>query len=86
MKDYAQILAEKREELASCKAKRLEIISTGQSWSLKNGEDGRGITNVSLAALNSMIRDLERDIAQLEDMVERTGGCPRGIRVGAGIL
>lgn len=86
MKDYAQTLAALREELAAYKAKRLEIVTTGQTWALKNGDDNRSLSNVSLAQLTKLINDTEAKISQLEDIVENGNRCPRGIRVGAGIL
>lgn len=86
MKDYALKLAELREELADYKNKRREIIATGQTWALRNGDDRRELSNVSLAQLNALIRDTEGKIAELEEIVENGNRCPRGIRVGAGIL
>ena len=84
MTDYAAKLAELQEELAELKAQKKAIISTGQSWSLRNGEDNRGVTNVSLAELNKEIADLERKIAQIEGLMN--GGNPGGIRVRGALL
>lgn len=87
MKDYATIrteIAEKKEELAVLKAKKLSIIGQGQGWRLRNGEDSREVTNVSLAELNKEIAQLEREIAQLEGLLG--GGNPSGIRISARVL
>lgn len=64
--DYANKLQELKEELKELKEQRSRIIRTGQSWSLKNGDDARAMTSVSLLQLNSLIKDTERQIAALE--------------------
>ncbi len=58
--------------LAELEKQRMTIIKTGSSWSLKNGDDTRQITNVSLAALNKTIADTKREIAQYESLVSGT--------------
>lgn len=85
-KDYATLLVSKREELEQYKAARSQILSTGQSWRLRNGEDSREIQNVSLAQVNAQIAILEREIAQLEDIVNGNGRCPSGVRIRARVL
>lgn len=85
-KDYATLLVSKREELEQYKAARSQILSTGQSWRLRNGEDSREMTNVSLAQVNAQIAILEREIAQLEDIVNGNGSCPSGVRIRARVL
>ena len=84
MKDYARELAELQEDLAEYKAQRKQIIKTGQSWRLRNGDDTREVTNVSLAQLDKLIAETERSIAQLERIVN--GSSPSGIRVRAKVL
>ncbi len=64
--DKSARLQQLYEELAEYRKQRLAIIKTGASWSLKNGDDTRAITNVSIANLNKLIADTERQIAQLE--------------------
>ena len=68
--DKSARLEELRVELAEYRKQRLAIIKSGSSWSLKNGDDTRSITNVSLTHLNKLIADTERQIAQLEPIVE----------------
>ncbi len=67
--DKSARLQQLYEELAEYRKQRLAIIKTGASWSLKNGDDTRAITNVSLTSLNKLIADTERQIAQLEPYV-----------------
>ena len=85
MKDYAPKLEALKAKLAEYEAKRDEILATGQSWRLRNGEDNRELTNVSLAQLNALIADTERKIEQLESIVDGHGN-PNGIRVRAAVL
>lgn len=70
--DKSAQLEELKTELAEYRKQRLAIIQTGSSWSLKNGDDTRSITNVSLTHLNKLIADTERQIAQLESYVNST--------------
>lgn len=84
MKDYARELAELQEDLAEYKAQRKQIIKTGQSWRLRNGDDTREVTNVSVAQLDKLIAETKRSIAQLEHIVN--GSSPSGIRVRAKVL
>ena len=85
MKDYASKLATLQQELETYKTQRTQIITTGQSWQLRNGEDNRSLTNVSLAQLNALIAETERKIAELEDVVTY-GANPKGIRVRASAI
>lgn len=64
--DYSAQLEELKEELKAYRQQRMQIIKTGQSWSLKNGDDTRSITNVSLVHLNAVIKETERKIEALE--------------------
>lgn len=84
-KDYAQKLSELKEELATLKEQRMTIIKTGQSWSLRNGEDQRSLTNVSLVQINALIADRERQIEELEDIVEN-GRPSRGLSIRARVI
>ena len=85
MRDYASKIAKLKAELANYEAKRDEILATGQSWKLRNGEDIREMTNVSLAQLNKMIETTEWKIEQLEGIVDGSGN-PSGVRVSARVL
>lgn len=85
-KDYATLLVSKREELEQYKAVRSQILSTGQSWRLRNGEDSREMTNVSLAQVVAQIAILEREIAQLEDIVDGQGVYSSAVRIRARAL
>lgn len=84
MRDYSAKIAKLKEELAEYEAQRKRIIATGQSWSLRNGEDRRDMTNVSLAQLNKMIETTEWKIEQLEGIAD--GSASGGIRVRAKVL
>ena len=85
MKDYAPKLEALKAKLAEYEAKRDEILATGQSWKLRNGEDSREISNVSLAQLNALIDETEKKIDQLESIVDGSGN-PSGVRVSARVL
>lgn len=84
-KDYAQKLSELKEELATLKEQRMTIIKTGQSWSLRNGEDQRSLTNVSLVQINALIADRERQVEELEGIVEN-GRPSRGLSIRARVI
>ena len=85
MSNHAQKLAKLKQKLAEYEAKRDEIIATGQSIRLRNGDDNRELTNVSLAQLNALIENTERQIDQLEAYLNSQGN-PSGIRVSAMVL
>ena len=85
MTDYASKLEALKAKLAEYEAKRDEILATGQSWRLRNGEDNRELVNVSLAQLNALIDETERKIEQLEGIVNGNGN-PSGIRISARVL
>lgn len=85
MSNHAQKLAKLKQKLAEYEAKRDEIITTGQSIRLRNGDDNRELTNVSLAQLNALIENTERQIDQLEAYLNSQGN-PSGIRVSARVL
>ena len=85
MRDYASKIAKLRQELATYEAKRDEILATGQSWDIRNGDDRRSLTNVSLAQLNKLIETTEWKIEQLEGIVDGSGN-PNGVRVKARVL
>ena len=84
MRDYSAKLTKLRQQLADYEAKRDEILATGQSWKLRNGEDNRELTNVSLAELNKMIEMTEWKIEQLEGITD--GSNPSGVRVRPKVL
>ena len=84
MSNHAQKLADLKAKLAEYEAKRDEILATGQSWKLRNGEDTRELSNVSLAQINALIDETERKIAQLEGIVN--GTCTGGIRIRGAVL
>lgn len=81
----AEKLAKLRTQLENLEAKKDAILATGQSWKLRNGEDTREVTNVSLAEINREIEATERKIEQLEGIVNGTGN-PSGIRISARVL
>lgn len=85
MRDYAAKLAKLRAQLEEYETARSTIIATGQSWRLRNGEDNREMTNVSLAHLNALIADIERQIEQIESLIDGNGN-PSGVRVSARVL
>lgn len=70
----AEKLSELEEDLASYKSARRLIITTGSSYTIKNGEDSRSLTNVSLADLNDLIATTEAEIAELEDAINSKRG------------
>lgn len=85
MRDYAAKLAKLRTQLEEYENARSTIIATGQSWRLRNGEDNREISNVSLAQLNVLIADIERQIEQIESLIDGNGN-PSGVRISARVL
>lgn len=85
MSNPAQILADLKAKLKEYEDKYDEILLTGQSWRLRNGEDSRELTNISAAALQDKIERTKRDIAQLEALVNGSGN-PNGVRVRAKVL
>lgn len=85
MRDYGPKIAKLKEELASWEAKRDEILATGQSWDLRNGDDRRSLQNVSLAEINKMIETTQWKIDQLEGLSDGYGN-PSGVRIKAGVL
>ena len=85
VRNYAEKIAKLKAQLAEYEAKRDEILATGQSWKLRNGEDTREMTNVSLAQLNNLIETTEWKIEQLEGIVDGNGN-PSGVRVSARVL
>ncbi len=85
MSNPAQTLADLKAKLKEYEDKYDEILLTGQSWRLRNGEDSRELTNISAAALQDKIERTKRDIAQLEALVNGSGN-PNGVRVRAKVL
>lgn len=85
-RDYAALLQSKRNDLEEFRSARSQILATGQSWRLRNGEDSREMTNVSLAQVNAQISLLEREIAQLEDIVDGNKSLSTAVRIRAGVL
>jgi len=84
MRDYAAKLTKLRAQLEEYETARSTIIATGQSWRVRNGEDSRELTNVSLAQLNKLIETTEWKIEQLEGIAD--GSNPSGVRVRARAL
>ena len=80
------MLQSKRNDLEEFRNARSQILATGQSWRLRNGEDSREMTNVSLAQVNAQISLLEREIAQLEDIVDGNKSLSTAVRIRAGVL
>ena len=80
----AEKLAKLREELEELLQTRKTIRVTGQSWKLRNGEDTREVTNVSLAEINREIAETERKIEQLEKLL--SGKAVGGIRIKGAVL
>ena len=85
MSNPAQTLADLKAKLKEYEDKYDDILLTGQSWRLRNGEDSRELTNISAAALQDKIERTKRDIAQLEALVNGSGN-PNGVRVRAKVL
>ena len=84
MRDYSAKIAKLKEELAVYEEQRKNIIATGQSWRVRNGEDSRELTNVSLAQLNKLIENIEWKIEQLEGVSD--GSFTGGVKVRAKVL
>lgn len=82
MADIAAKIAEKKEELALLKKRRMEIISYGQSYSIKNGDDSRSLENVPLAKIQEMIKALEGEIEDLEYMLSHNGRSSKYLQIG----
>ena len=74
-------LEQLKADLEAYRGYRTQILSTGRVWRLRNGEDSREIENYSLADINNLIWQTERQIDQLEALLN--GGCSNGIRVRA---
>lgn len=66
-------LAKERENLKIYEEARLNIISTGQSYSIQNGDDRRQLDHVSLSTINSLIDQTKAKIAQLERQIRNNG-------------
>ena len=73
MQELTQKKNKLEDELKAYKEKRLEMIATGQSYQIANGDDSRQLTNVSLSELNSLIDETERKINDLEYMINHNG-------------
>ena len=74
-------LEQLKADLEAYRGYRTQILATGRVWRLRNGEDSREIENYSLADINKLIWQTERQIDQLEALLN--GGCSNGIRVRA---
>lgn len=66
-------LAKERENLKIYEEARLNIISTGQSYSIQNGDDRRQLEHVSLSTINALIDQTKAKIAQLERQIKNNG-------------
>lgn len=66
--DLNERLQVARTELSELKEAYRRALA-GQSWSTKDGESSRSVTNVSLSVLADEIRRKENEIQNLEDRI-----------------
>lgn len=76
-------LEKKKKFLEELEAARIEIISTGKSYSIQNGDDRRQLENVSLKDVNDLINKTESEIATLENQIDRGGVTGSVVLIGA---
>lgn len=76
-------LEKKRKFLEELETARIEIISTGKSYSIQNGDDRRQLENVSLKDVNDLIAKTESEITMLENQIERGGITGSVVLIGA---
>lgn len=70
----------KKAVLSKYEEARLAIITGGQSYSIKNGDNTRTLTFADLSAITKLIEQTESEIEALQDKLD---GCPgRAIVVG----
>lgn len=76
-------LEKKKKFLEELENARIEIISTGKSYSIQNGDDRRQLENVSLKDVNDLINKTESEIIALENQIERGGITGSVVLIGA---
>ena len=76
-------LEKKKKFLEELENARIEIISTGKSYSIQNGDDRRQLENVSLKDVNDLINKTESEIIALENQIERGGIIGSVVLIGA---
>lgn len=76
-------LEKKKKFLEELEAARIEIISTGKSYSIQNGDDRRQLENVSLKDVNDLINKTESEITTLENQIDRGGVTGSVVLIGA---
>lgn len=76
-------LEKKKKFLEELESARIEIISTGKSYSIQNGDDRRQLENVSLKDVNDLIAKTESEITMLENQIERGGITGSVVLIGA---
>lgn len=76
-------LEKKKQFLEELETARIEIISTGKSYSIQNGDDRRQLENVSLKDVNDLINKTESEITMLENQIERGGITGAVVLIGA---
>ena len=76
-------LEKKRKFLEELETARIEIISTGKSYSIQNGDDRRQLENVSLKDVNDLINKTESEITTLENQIDRGGVTGSVVLIGA---
>lgn len=76
-------LEKKKKFLEELESARIEIISTGKSYSIQNGDDRRQLENVSLKDVNDLINKTESEITALENQIERGGITGSVVLIGA---
>lgn len=76
-------LEKKKKFLEELENARIEIISTGKSYSIQNGDDRRQLENVSLKDVNDLINKTESEITALENQIERGGITGSVVLIGA---
>lgn len=84
MNDYAQRLEKLKAQLEKYETKLDDVVDTGVSWRLRNGEDSRELTNVSPKFLEEKISKIKFEIKQLEALMK--GQNPNGVSVRAKVL
>ena len=75
-------IAEKKAALSKYEEARLAIISGGQSYSIKFGDDSRSLTFADLNTVNELIDRTEEEIEALEERLSGDGLTTRAMRIG----
>ncbi len=71
--DLKERLEQAKQELNDLRT-AYRMTLAGQSWSTKDGESSRSVTNVSLSTLAEEIRKKECEVMNLENRINRTTG------------